>query len=121
MLIRPEEARGHPSQAATRVSSIPILSHTPGMTMAVPAANLSTVRGRDVFSRALRRHLPRRGNSAGFCCKLPPMSPRRGSYSLAEWPHDVVRLVCNQCGRRGQYRKATLLTQYPADTAMPDL
>jgi hypothetical protein len=33
----------------------------------------------------------------------------------------VVRLVCNQCGRRGQYRKATLLTQYPADTAMPDL
>ena len=49
------------------------------------------------------------------------MSERRGSYSLAEWPDDVVRLVCDRCGRRGQYRKGRLLSEHPADIAMPDL
>src|SRR4051794_40122479 len=46
---------------------------------------------------------------------------RRGSLSLADYPGDMVRLVCERCGRLGQYRKATLLAQYPADTPLPDL
>jgi hypothetical protein len=32
-----------------------------------------------------------------------------------------VRLACKRCGRRGQYRKATLLEQYGPDIALPDL
>jgi len=48
-------------------------------------------------------------------------STYRGSLSLADYPGDMVRLVCDRCGRRGQYRKATLLAQYPADTPLPDL
>jgi hypothetical protein len=33
----------------------------------------------------------------------------------------MVRLVCTRCGRRGQYRKATLLEQYGPDIPLPDL
>jgi hypothetical protein len=50
-----------------------------------------------------------------------PASRQRGSFTLAEHSGDLVRLVCERCGRRGQYRKDTLLAQYPADTVLPDL
>ena len=33
----------------------------------------------------------------------------------------MVRLVCDKCGRRGQYRIDRLLEQYGPDIAMPDL
>jgi hypothetical protein len=33
----------------------------------------------------------------------------------------MVGLVCKRCGRRRQYRKATLLDQYGPDIALPDL
>jgi hypothetical protein len=46
---------------------------------------------------------------------------RRGSFSLAEYPTDMVRLACKRCHRRGQYRKANLLERFPADTPLPDL
>jgi hypothetical protein len=29
--------------------------------------------------------------------------------TLAEWPHRMVRLACDLCPRRGQYRKETLI------------
>ena len=48
-----------------------------------------------------------------------PESRRRGS--LAEHPGDMVRLVCDRCGRRGQYRKETLLARYGADIVLPHL
>ena len=44
-----------------------------------------------------------------------------GSLSLADYPGDMVRLACNRCGRRGQYRKATLLERYGPAIALPDL
>src|SRR6516225_5778773 len=46
-----------------------------------------------------------------------------GSYSLGETAvkQRMVRLVCDKCGRRGQYRIDRLLEQYCPDIAMPDL
>src|SRR5215813_11941904 len=46
-----------------------------------------------------------------------------GSYSLGETAakQKMVRLVCDKCGRRGQYRIDRLLEQYGPDIAMPDL
>jgi len=35
------------------------------------------------------------------------MIPR--TPTLAEWPYRMVRLACDLCPRRGQYRKDTLL------------
>ena len=46
-----------------------------------------------------------------------------GSYSVGETAakQKMVRLVCDKCGRRGQYRIDRLLEQYGPDIAMPDL
>jgi hypothetical protein len=46
-----------------------------------------------------------------------------GSYSLGETAakQKMVRLVCDKCGRRGQYRIDRLLERYGPDIAMPDL
>jgi hypothetical protein len=46
-----------------------------------------------------------------------------GSYSLGETAarQKMVRLACDKCGRRGQYRTHGLLEQYGPDIAMPDL
>jgi hypothetical protein len=46
-----------------------------------------------------------------------------GSYSLGETAakQKMLRLVCDKCGRRGQYRIDRLLEQYGPDVAMPDL
>jgi hypothetical protein len=46
-----------------------------------------------------------------------------GSYSLSETAarQKMVRLACDNCGRRGQYRIDRLLERYGPDIAMPDL
>ena len=44
-----------------------------------------------------------------------------GSHQLSEFPLEIVRVVCNQCGRSGQYRKETLAARFGADVALPDL
>jgi hypothetical protein len=46
-----------------------------------------------------------------------------GSYSLSETAakQKMVRLVCDKCGRREQYRIDRLLEQCGPDIAMPDL
>jgi hypothetical protein len=31
--------------------------------------------------------------------------------TLAEWPYPMVRLACDLCPRRGQYRKETLIAE----------
>jgi hypothetical protein len=64
------------------------------------------------------------GKPMHFCSGVdmpPSMSKHRGSYTLAEYPGDMVRLACNRCGRRGQYRKATLIARYGADVPLPDI
>ena len=41
--------------------------------------------------------------------------------TLADWPHALVRVACDACGRRGQYRKSTLLDRFGGEVKMPDL
>ena len=49
------------------------------------------------------------------------MSGRR-AWTVATYPHDLVRLACKRCERRGQYRRATLIRRFGADDAsMPDV
>jgi hypothetical protein len=41
--------------------------------------------------------------------------------TLAEWPYPMVRLACDYCPRRGQYRKETLIARFGGDVLMPDV
>ncbi len=41
--------------------------------------------------------------------------------SLAFTPVTFVRLACERCGRKGQYRKSALIARFGADIALPDL
>jgi hypothetical protein len=45
----------------------------------------------------------------------------KGAWSLGEFPLPLVRVVCDKCGRTGQYHTAKLLEQHGPDMAMPDL
>ena len=45
----------------------------------------------------------------------------KGAWTIGTYPLDLVRISCSKCGRRGQYRRATLLDRYGADMAMPEL
>jgi hypothetical protein len=45
----------------------------------------------------------------------------RSYVALAEHPHDMVRLECRKCARRGQYRRAALIERYGPDQNMVDL
>jgi hypothetical protein len=49
------------------------------------------------------------------------MTPRYSSPPLSAFPFDPVRLVCETCGRRGQYRKETLIARHGPDIVGPDL
>jgi hypothetical protein len=40
---------------------------------------------------------------------------------LRDWQLPMVRLACDQCGRKGQYRRERLLAEYDPDMTMPDL
>jgi hypothetical protein len=46
---------------------------------------------------------------------------RDGSLKLCEHPADLVRLACEECGRSGQYRKATLIERFGHGVSLPDL
>ena len=39
----------------------------------------------------------------------------------ADFSNSLSYFVCDKCGRKGQYRKATLVDKYGPDVAMPDL
>ena len=45
----------------------------------------------------------------------------RGCYTVAEYPHETMRLACKFCPRKGQYRQYTLLARYGPDIGLPDL
>ncbi len=46
--------------------------------------------------------------------------PRNGAYWLQEWPHELIKVRCDKCGRKGQICKATLLARY-GDVPMTEL
>jgi hypothetical protein len=46
---------------------------------------------------------------------------RYSSATLAECERPMIRLICDKCGRKGQYRKATLVAKFGPDIVMPDL
>jgi hypothetical protein len=41
--------------------------------------------------------------------------------TLAEWSYRMMRLACDLCPRRGQYRKDTLIVRFGGDVLMPDV
>ena len=44
-----------------------------------------------------------------------------GSFSLAQFPLEMVELACEKCGRRGRLQKAKLVEAYGPEIALPDL
>jgi hypothetical protein len=40
------------------------------------------------------------------------------TLTLAEWPCRMVRLACDLCPRRGQYRKDTLIARFGGDAVI---
>ena len=49
-------------------------------------------------------------------------SPQRvGSLFITDHPTDPIEIDCQKCGRKGRYRKATLIEKYGSDTVLPDL
>jgi hypothetical protein len=63
------------------------------------------------------------------CCPNPPLATLQelgrpqgySSETLAAFPIDPVRIACNRCDRRGQYRKARLLEMFGSEIVGPDL
>src|ERR1700741_2772222 len=51
----------------------------------------------------------RDGGREGGVAVLAVRRLSSGSLSLRDHPGETVRLVCERCGRRGQYRKTTLM------------
>jgi hypothetical protein len=45
----------------------------------------------------------------------------KGALTLATCRLDPVRVACNRCGRRGRYRRATLIERFGAEAALPDV
>ena len=44
-----------------------------------------------------------------------------GSLTLADYPHEMVRVTCSKCDRRGQLRKSRLVSEHGAEIRLPDL
>jgi hypothetical protein len=44
-----------------------------------------------------------------------------GSYTLGQFPHEMVELACEKCGRRGRLLKSKLIEAYGPKMALPDL
>jgi len=49
------------------------------------------------------------------------MSPLYSSPTLRDWRFPMVRLACDRCERKGQYRRETLIEKYGLEVRMPDL
>jgi hypothetical protein len=46
---------------------------------------------------------------------------RYSSPALKHFPDDMVRFACGVCGRRGQYRRQSLINRFGGDVVLPDL
>ena len=44
-----------------------------------------------------------------------------GSLTPHTYPSDTITVRCEQCGREGRYRRATLLDRFGPDEPMPDI
>jgi hypothetical protein len=49
------------------------------------------------------------------------MSALYTSPTLRDWKLPMVRLACDRCERKGQYRRDTLIARYGTEVTMPDL
>lgn len=47
--------------------------------------------------------------------------PKDGSYRVHELPPGPTEIECGSCGRRGRYRRDTLLERFGSDKALPDV
>jgi hypothetical protein len=45
----------------------------------------------------------------------------RDALTPSTYPFPIVRMVCDKCGRSGQYRRQTLIDRFGADACMPDV
>jgi hypothetical protein len=41
--------------------------------------------------------------------------------TLADYPNEVIRLACDRCDRKGQYRRSTLITLFGATASLNDV
>jgi hypothetical protein len=46
---------------------------------------------------------------------------RYSAPKISEFPFEMVRLACDRCSRRGQYRRATLIARFGPDTVGPEV
>lgn len=44
-----------------------------------------------------------------------------GRLYLADYPADLVKIVCDRCSRVGQYHRATLARKFGVGRCLPDL
>ena len=44
-----------------------------------------------------------------------------GSRTIRDFPSDPIEVECKKCGRKGRYRKATLIEKHGNDIRLPDL
>jgi hypothetical protein len=47
--------------------------------------------------------------------------PTSGALTVADYPGEVVRIACDRCDRRGQYRRSTLATLFGKTATLPDV
>ncbi len=47
--------------------------------------------------------------------------PRAGAYLDSDLPESVTTIACAKCGRRGRYRRATLVARLGLDAPLPTL
>jgi hypothetical protein len=45
----------------------------------------------------------------------------KGALTLGDYPGEVVRLACDGCDRRGQYRRSTLIILFDEGASLPDV
>lgn len=48
-------------------------------------------------------------------------APTKGALALEDFPGDVVRIACDHCGRKGQYRRDGLIARFGAAAPLPDV
>ena len=44
-----------------------------------------------------------------------------GSLTIKDFPTDRIEVECKKCGRKGRYRKTSLIEKYGSDIVLPDL
>jgi hypothetical protein len=46
---------------------------------------------------------------------------RLRAFTLGQFPHDLVRVACDKCGRSGQLHRDRLIALHGRDITLPDL